>query len=412
MKVQHMAPASPAQRRPFSARWRFALSGAALFALVWSVLPMGGNLAAGLGRPALPTPRVAPSAAASPALQALPPIAWQAPSSGSVYVVDPSASGDTSRLTLVDTRAGTVSHVAQLDGNPMIARVSVDRLVTASTKSGVDRLTLIDTRDGSVVRETTIKNRLMTLAAARTMGSSPDGRYLYVLTLEVLAPGVDRFGLATIDLVAGLTLGVADLGRCGVGAIASTADNVIVLCNAEVHILAGPTASVVARTINTNAALTTFGAAALRSDAAGAVALPDGRALLLTAGGQIISLRADSGDIGATGDLGLNGRMILSGQVQSSSDGSRIFVLASTEPERVQGSASELVVVNAGTLRVEQRWSIPASSSLAGTSRDGSRVSVLERSSRTLHVFDTSNGRKIASIGEVGNAPFLAVPAD
>src|SRR5207249_4278784 len=131
-----------------------------------------------LGR-AIPTPDVAAPRGTPDPIVRIPGASWVAPSRNSVYVVDPNPTGTESRLFLVDPQTGSARYVAEIDGNPMIARTnSGDRLVLASSMRGNDTARVVDAITGALVVSAPLQYRLVTTGAAvPTIAVSGDGRF-------------------------------------------------------------------------------------------------------------------------------------------------------------------------------------------------------------------------------------------
>src|SRR5206468_5934744 len=115
---------------------RIVIVAIAVGALVGGVVLAMREPTSVLGR-AIPTPDVAAPRGTPDPIVRIPGASWVAPSRNSVYVVDPNPTGTESRLFLVDPQTGSARYVAEIDGNPMIARTnSGDRLVLASSMRG------------------------------------------------------------------------------------------------------------------------------------------------------------------------------------------------------------------------------------------------------------------------------------
>lgn len=413
-----MQDREPSARKP-RMRARTALGVVTLAAL--SIAALGLSLSAqGMPRatqtPA-PTPGLALKSGPPIQSQALAPAQWQAPPPDSVLVVDSAEPGPRSQILLVTPSSGLVTSVAQLDSNPMIVVSKLrDLVVMTSTiwdptlRLGVDTVRVLSMVSGRTVMETKVKHRAMAVDPVRTIALSPSGRYLYVPTLEIIEPGVDRWGLTTIDLESGRTLGSVDLGHCGPSTIATHASGLVVLCRHELHLLGAPESPQASRRIPIAQALAAAGLFQGKPDGASVVVLPTGRLAAITVGGQVLLIEPISGAVLGGRDLDLAGGVMF-GQVQASADGQRLYVLAGTSQSRLAGQGSRVIALSATSLTTEAEWDAPGSTSLAGTSSDSRHLYVLKGPSRILEVVDARTGALISSVTTLGKTPWLAVTA-
>lgn len=372
-----------------------------------AALALSTPRAAALLRDALPTPQVAPPGTERPDSQAsLPPVSWRAGEPGSALVLDLNQSRPKSRLLIVD-KDGEVDHVAEMDANPMVTvSPTEDLLAIASTTDRGDTVQILRGADGSVLEEFQISNRMITFAPTPTMVLSGDGRYLFVLTLEILEPGVDRYGLSHIDVSTGELLASVDLGQCGVGTLLALSRGVAVACADDLFIYRGE-ADEPAIKVELELARGATPQGRVPGVAGGAV-LPGERVMVIHEYGQIRVIDVLTGSVKHSGALELKGRGVLARQVVSVGGSEKVLLLTSTEPERVRGRASELVVFDTGSMRILNTVAVAATN--LAVSADGTHVFTLDAAAATIRTFDPA-GVLLATATDVGVQPWLIVAA-
>jgi hypothetical protein len=149
---------------------------------------------------------------------------WQSPKSGWLFVLDADITTSENHVLLVDPNRQSIEGKITVGPQPEIA-VSQDgsRIAVISGPAERGEIELYDSRTGSMISTLNVRQRalLTTPPQSSTMAFSRDGRWLFVPTMESMAPSIDEYGVSRYE-VSGTSIapaGHALLPECGVAEI-------------------------------------------------------------------------------------------------------------------------------------------------------------------------------------------------
>jgi YVTN family beta-propeller protein len=351
---------------------------------------------------------------------------WAKPQAGWLYVLDsqPIRHSLSGRVWLLDPESGRVAGTISTGADPDFA-LSPDgsRLFVASR--GDDQqsnLAEIDTASGSVLETATIDNRVVAngVPPYSSMAVSGDGMTLRVLTYDPAAPVHDAFRLAGYDTASGDRLPASiNLGACGYGRFIDypTSNEFDYLCpqtNRVRHVTAD------AQSRDTDNAFVVLPWVRRLGVAQAFVPSGSKEMTIVRGDGAIYTMNVESASFNATkipGDL--QGR-ILPAAWPVSSDGSRLYVGYSNDPNtrfyldfdrsatdspRTQ-TVNQIRVFDTGTWRREGTIKTSSPFWTAVSTSDGKLLYATSPESHSVLVIDTATMHETRSM-PVGGTPSL-----
>lgn len=346
------------------------------------------------------------------------------PQSGWLYVVDTNQWAAESQVLLVDPTDGSVKAAYRTGYVPEIA-VSPDgsRLYVISGVGKSNTLVTYDTATGNMLTSVEVPYRMMTsiqLLAPR-MQLSLDGKALYILKMQTISPGQDKYSVAIYDTTTGSFLpnDIAVPG-CFVGALFATANAMQVVCSEtnDVRFVSrdqaqsGKSEAQASQRIS----IPIIQQAGSTQEDFGHIAGADeattgGYLFVVTQQGRVFTI--DS----ATRQISKQDRILLPtdawvpvGKTAASRDGSVLFIGAGQADQRNQNVANQIISFSPATGQqlgiVQTRipfWSLTARP-------DGREVYAVNRDQQSITVIDTVNNVEVQTL-RVGVSPEAVVVA-
>jgi len=155
--------------------------------------------------------------------------AWQLPQKSWLYVLDADASADEGHVLLVDPDTAAVKGTITVGMEPdLTASPDGSRIFVVSGSSAQGKVVMYDARTGHAVASTDIQQRILytTWPQSSTIAVSRDGRWLFVETMQPMAPGIDRYDVLRFELARNSIreAGRAALPECGIAQLAPESD--------------------------------------------------------------------------------------------------------------------------------------------------------------------------------------------
>ncbi len=340
---------------------------------------------------------------------------WQRPEPGWLLVLDVNRLQAEGQILLVDVLGGTVKGVLRTGQDPAFA-LSPDgsRLFVAAQVGGQDSLDVIDMATSkSIARYRLTSRRADTLPpVTSTMGVSADGNWVYVVTNEILAPGIDRAGITAVEVATGRTVStpIAVGTHCGPAVLVVTYTPTIV-CSDAVRTFGPQPGAATTVTLPANRDVrkdwngNPFDIGVLSGGAAA-----DAEHVLAVAGnGRISRVSTRDQRVAMSADLAIGAdRWVLPGRVVGSHDGSRVYVGVGRFADRSDATGDQILVVEAFTLRTLAVIDVPGRYATFTVSADGKRVYTVDLAGQTSSAWDTTTTRRLGSISGLGESPTLA----
>ena len=391
-------------------RWVFAILAVLTLSLIIVFTTGTAHLLAGENPPAA-TPKSAPASESVPKNSGvrLSSPSWTQPQPGWLYIVDTNNMGDQSQILLLDPQAGVVRGSLRTGHAPEIA-LSPDgtRLYVVASQDGPSLLSIIDTATGQVLNTTEIQYRESYIGESTWPGLaiSPDGHWLYINQLHILAPGQDEYSVIVFDTRTGNILPEhIQIPGCPLANLVpeEQGGHVLAFCRATNDVRS--LTFTVSNTTRQQSPAVTYPLSPVFGSLVGAQLLSNGEVMVVDSNAQIAlsQSRLDQLRIATTLKLSDN-QQILPSAVTMSPDGDRLYlgIRSTSDPN---GQAHQIMVIDSTSWKAVQTLELDHPFTHLATSHSGSEVYATDPDGGLLMIVDTTNGKEANAISGVGIYP-------
>lgn len=342
---------------------------------------------------------------------------WVKPQAGWLYVLDTNDLREKAQIFLIDPTSGAIRGRIPTGYAPDMA-LSPDgaRLYVASTYPGRSTLEVIDTTNGTVLYTAEIPYREIyaLLPVWSRMAISPDGRWLYVNQLQIVAPGRgpagDEYSVAIFDTQSHRFLPIPTkiLGCPSALLVPAVQQGLVtVFCGeaSDVRTLLAERGDPARGSFTVTRVATPAGS----GEVAGAVQSGKTRSIYqVMVGGQVVTIDGSTGYVVRTVELALpSGLQVVKGSVALSPDGNRLYAGLRSSSSSRKLQAQQLLVVDTTTWKTLHIASLSQPFSGVAVSADGSRIYTLNPDGGSVLELDSTTYVERVAITGLSTYPGL-----